>query len=73
MCLAIPARIIGMRPDGLANVEVDGVIKEVSLDLVDDVGPGDYVIVHVGYALAKLDEAEAKRTLNLFAEMGKVA
>ena len=68
MCLAIPAKIIDLREDGLANVEVEGVIKEVSLELVDDVGPGDYVIVHVGYALAKLDEAEAARTLELFAE-----
>lgn len=68
MCLAIPAKIIGLRPDGLADVEVEGVIKEVSLALVDGVGPGDYVIVHVGYALAKLDQAKAVQTLALFAE-----
>ena len=68
MCLAIPAKIIGLRPDGLADVEVEGVIKEVSLALVDGVGPGDYVIVHVGYALAKLDQDKAAQTLDLFAE-----
>lgn len=68
MCLAIPAKIIGLRPDGLADVEVAGVIKEVSLALVDGVGPGDYVIVHVGYALAKLDQAKAAQTLALFAQ-----
>ncbi len=73
MCLAIPAKIVALRDDGLADIELDGVIKEVSLELVDGVGPGDYVIVHVGYALAKLDPAEAARTLKLFAETGQAA
>ncbi len=73
MCLAVPARIVRMRPDGLADVELEGVIKEVSLDLVDGVGPGDYVIVHVGYALARLDPEEAEKTLALFAESGAAA
>ncbi len=73
MCLAIPARVIGLRDDGLADVELEGVIKEVSLDLVPGVGPGDYVIVHVGYALARLDPEEAARTLELFAETGAAA
>ncbi|MBZ0129608.1 MAG: HypC/HybG/HupF family hydrogenase formation chaperone [Rhodobacteraceae bacterium] len=73
MCLAIPARILRLRADGLADIELDGVIKEVSLDLVDNVGPGDYVIVHVGYALARLDPVEAERTLALFAEAGAAA
>ncbi len=68
MCLAVPARIIDLRPDGLADVEVEGVIKEISLALVDGVGPGDYVIVHVGFALSKLDQDKAARTLKLFAE-----
>ena len=70
MCLAIPARIIAMREDGLADVELEGVTKEVSLDLVPEAGPGDYVIVHVGYALSLLSEEEAQRTLALFAEAG---
>ena len=73
MCLAIPAKVIALRDDGLADIELEGVVKEVSLDLVDDVGVGDFVIVHVGYALAKLDPAEAERTLKLFAEMGEAA
>ena len=73
MCLAIPARILRLRDDGLADVELEGVIKEVSLDLVDGVGPGDYVIVHVGYALARLDPAEAEKTLELFAQAGAAA
>jgi len=58
-----------VRDDGLADIELEGVVKEVSLDLVDDICVGDYVIVHVGYALAKLDEEEAQRTLALFAEL----
>lgn len=68
MCLAIPAKILRLRPDGLAEAELEGVTKEVSLDLVPDAGVGDYVIVHVGYALSKLDPEEAERTLALFAE-----
>ena len=54
----------------IALVDLDGVRKEISLALVDDVAPGDYVIVHVGYALTKLDPEEAERTLRLFAEAG---
>ena len=73
MCLAIPAKVIEIFDDGLANVEVEGVIKDISLDLLDGIKVGDYVIVHVGYALARLDQKEAERTLELFAEMGSVA
>lgn len=73
MCLAIPAKVVKLRDDGLADIELEGVIKEVSLDLVDDIAVGDFVIVHVGYALAKLDAVEAERTLALFAQMGQLA
>jgi hydrogenase expression/formation protein HypC len=69
MCLAIPAKVIELRADHGALVDIGGVRKEISLGLVEDVGVGDYVIVHVGYALARLDEEEAARTLALFAEM----
>jgi hydrogenase expression/formation protein HypC len=73
VCLAIPARVAELvAPDG-AVVDIDGVRKAVSLALVDNVAPGDYVIVHVGYALAKLDPAEAQRTLALFAQAGLAA
>jgi hydrogenase expression/formation protein HypC len=54
----------------MALVDVGGVQKRISLALVDDVAPGDYVIVHVGYALAKLDPVEAQRTLETFARAG---
>ena len=53
-----------------ATVDLGGVRKDISLALVDDVAVGDYVILHVGYALNKLDAEEAERTLALFAEMG---
>lgn len=69
MCLALPALVKEVLPNDLALVQLGGVTKEISLALVDDVFAGDYVIVHVGYALSKLDPEEAARTLALFAEM----
>ncbi|HEX5364152.1 MAG TPA: HypC/HybG/HupF family hydrogenase formation chaperone [Gallionella sp.] len=70
MCLAIPARIEEMVGADSAIVNLGGMRKEVSLALVEDVAVGDYVIVHVGYALQRLDTEEAERTLAAFAEMG---
>jgi len=70
MCLAIPARVVDLPEAGTALVDVGGVQKRISLALVDDVERGDYVIVHVGYALTKLDPVEAQRTLRIFAEAG---
>jgi hydrogenase expression/formation protein HypC len=70
MCLAIPARIEELTTPGNAIVNLGGVRKEISLALVDDAAVGEYVIVHVGYALQKLDQEEAECTLALFAEMG---
>lgn len=70
MCLAIPARVVEVTDDEMAVVDLNGVRKEISLALVEDVAVGDYVIVHVGFALNKLDAAEAEKTLALFAEMG---
>jgi hydrogenase expression/formation protein HypC len=76
MCLGIPGRIIGVRDDrGLATGTVDfgGVRREVCLAYVqDDVRMGDYVIVHVGFAIAKVDEAEAKRTFEALREMSQL-
>jgi hydrogenase expression/formation protein HypC len=65
MCLAVPARVTTILPDGMARVSLDGVVKEVSLAFVDDVAVGDYVVIHVGYALAKVDADEAEETLAL--------
>ena len=67
MCLAIPARVVTLGADDSAVIDLAGVRKTISLALVDGVAPGDYVIVHVGYALARLDPAEAEKTLALFA------
>ncbi len=69
MCLAIPAKVVELTGVDRAVVEMGGVQKDVSLALVEDVNVGDYVIVHVGFALNKLDPEEAERTLALFAEM----
>jgi hydrogenase expression/formation protein HypC len=65
MCLAIPARVTELLPDAMARVSLDGVGKIVSIALVDDVAVGDYVILHVGHALARIDAAEAAKTLAL--------
>jgi hydrogenase expression/formation protein HypC len=72
MCLALPARIVELRGNELGIVDLGGVRRKISLAMVDDVRVGDYVIVHVGYALSKLDTEEAERTLRLFAELGEM-
>ncbi len=71
MCLAIPAQVIELCEGDMAVVELAGVRKEISLALVDRIEVGDYVIVHVGYALNKLDQEEAAATLKLFADIGE--
>ncbi|MHB1591935.1 MAG: HypC/HybG/HupF family hydrogenase formation chaperone [Sulfuricella sp.] len=71
MCLAIPAQVVELLENDGAMVELGGVRKEISLALVDGVAVGDYVIVHVGYALSRLDPEEAEKTLALFAEIGE--
>ena len=73
MCLAIPARVVALPEPDTALVEVDGVRKRISLALVEAVALGDYVIVHVGYALARLDPEQAERTLAAFAEAAAVS
>ncbi|HAV43061.1 TPA: HypC/HybG/HupF family hydrogenase formation chaperone [bacterium] len=68
MCLAVPARVVKI--DGsIADLEIGGVIKRASLDLVEEVKVGDYVILHAGFAIQKLDEREAKETLRLLSQM----
>lgn len=70
MCHAIPARVVAINKESdTARVSLDGVQKEVSLALVDDVRIGDYLLVHVGYALNKVSPEEAEKTLQLFAQM----
>lgn len=72
MCLAIPARVEELLPDQMARVSVDGVGKIISIALVDDLTIGDYVVLHVGYALAKIDEEEAMATLALLREAAEL-
>lgn len=69
MCLALPAQITQLLDDQRAMVTIGGIHKEISISLLDAVSLGDYVIIHVGYALTRLDEKEARKTLDLFAEM----
>jgi hydrogenase expression/formation protein HypC len=75
MCLAIPGRVIEIvdEENRLARVDVAGVRRNVNIALLDDEGgvaPGDWVLIHVGFALSKVDEAEARATLELLQRMG---
>lgn len=69
MCLALPARLVERGDADQAIVELGGVRKSISVALVPEARPGDYVIVHVGHAIGLIDAAEAERTLALFAEL----
>lgn len=73
MCLAIPGQVqsiteIGMNRVGL--IQFGGVERQVILDFLPEAKPGDYVLVHVGFALSKIDEAEAQSTLELIERLG---
>ena len=76
MCLAIPGQILEIvdEPNRLARVDVAGVQRNVNVGLLDGedggAGPGDWVLIHVGFALSKVDEEEARATLSLLAQMG---
>ena len=69
MCLALPSLVVELRAGARALVNLGGVRKEVSVALVPEAVPGDYVIVHVGHAIGVVDADEAQRTLALFAEL----
>jgi hydrogenase expression/formation protein HypC len=71
MCLAVPALVVELLPPDEAIVDLDGVRQRVSLALVDGVAVGDHVIVHVGFALQKLDVEEAEATLSLLRELAQ--
>jgi hydrogenase expression/formation protein HypC len=71
MCLAIPAKLVALLANEQAIVDLGGIRKEISIALVPDVAVGDYVIVHVGHAIGRIDPEEAARTLALFDEMAK--
>jgi len=72
MCLAIPGQIVAVEdsPDQLAMVEVAGVRRRINVGLIDDAKPGDWVLIHVGFAMSRVDESEAMATHRLLVEMG---
>lgn len=73
MCLAIPGKVISVeQSNGLRSgrIQFGGIVRQASLDFVPEAEVGDYVMVHVGYAISRVDEAEAQRTYELLEEMG---
>jgi len=67
MCLAIPSQIVGIE-NGMATIDVDGVQRSASLMLLEDAAVGDFVIVHAGFAIQKLDAAAAAESIKLLRE-----
>jgi hydrogenase expression/formation protein HypC len=65
MCLAIPARIVAIEDNRMASVDIMGVTRKISLDLVPDATEGDFVLVHAGFALQVVDEEYANETLEI--------
>jgi hydrogenase expression/formation protein HypC len=76
MCLAIPGKIIDIHDDAngvrMARANFGGIVKKICLEYTPEVVPGDYVLVHVGFALSKVDEAEAARTYAALKTMGQL-
>lgn len=77
MCLAVPGKILSIgEPEGLwraGRVSFGGIVKDVNLAYVPEAAIGDYVVVHVGFAISRLDEAEANRVFDYLHEMGELA
>ncbi len=78
MCLAIPGQVVEVvdEPNRLARVDVAGVVRNVNVGLLDEngsvgTGPGDWVLIHVGFAMSKVDEGEARATLELLEQLGE--
>ncbi len=75
MCLAIPGKVIEVQEQvnmRAARVQFGGIVRQVSLDFVPEAGLGDYVMVHVGFAISRVDPVEADRTYKLLQEMGSL-
>jgi len=73
MCLAVPGQITEVRDEQgtrMATIDFDGIKKDICLAYLPDIEVGDYAIVHVGFAISKLDEASALETLKMFKELG---
>jgi hydrogenase expression/formation protein HypC len=75
MCLAVPGKILSTSGEDfarMAKVSFGGIIKDVSLVYVPEAGEGNYVLVHVGYAISIVDEVEAVRTFEILEKMGEL-
>jgi hydrogenase expression/formation protein HypC len=72
MCLAIPAEVIELKENFIATIEIGGARKDVSIMLVDDVATGDFVLVHAGFAIEKINEEEARKTMELLDEWSQL-
>lgn len=73
MCLAIPGKIVEMVDveNNIAKVDVGGVRRNINTGMLDDTKVGDYVLIHVGFAMSKIDEREAEETLRILKEIGE--
>jgi hydrogenase expression/formation protein HypC len=76
MCLAIPGKVLSIESNGdaarMADVSFGGIIKKASLEILPDAKEGDYVLVHVGVAISKVDEAEAQKTYQFLKDFGEL-
>jgi hydrogenase expression/formation protein HypC len=68
MCLSVPAKIVQVE-NNMAKAEVGGLLREISIDLCPEVAVGEYVLIHAGFAIQRLDEKEAKETLDLLKQL----
>ena len=71
MCVAFPGKVVEIKENNMAIVEISGVRREVNLGLLDNVNVGDYVISHVGFAIHKVDKKEAEESLKILDELLK--
>lgn len=71
MCLSVPGKVVEIQ-NNMAKVEIGGVIREVSMDICPDASVGDYVLIHTGFAIQKVDEKEALETLDLLRKMAEI-
>jgi len=71
MCLSIPAKITKIKEGNIAVAEVGGASREIGLDLIEDAKVGEYVLIHTGYAIEKIDEEEAMETMKWLREMAE--
>jgi hydrogenase expression/formation protein HypC len=71
MCLSVPGKVVEIR-NNMAKVDVGGVVREVSMDICPEASAGDYVLIHTGFAIQKLDEKEALETLELLKQVAEI-